>query len=113
MRFVKFCLADAPVLAKAAAEIAAGGAKAQDASAGQKMVQRFFFNGIDSETGRCAVAERIKFTADVLTNVTEAGLAIAQTAETRTQRAENLSIAFCLPPQGLFHRQTIVLFTMP
>src|SRR4029077_16231786 len=84
MRFVKLRLADAPVLTKATAEIAAGGAKAQHAGSGEEMIQGLFFDGIDSEAGGSAVAERIEFTPDVLTDVTEAGLAIAQTTETRT-----------------------------
>ena len=87
MRFVKVRLADAPVLTKATAEIATGGAKAQHAGSGQEMIQGLFFDGINGEAGGCAVAERIKFTADVLTDVAETGLAFAQATETRTQGA--------------------------
>src|SRR5262245_23952593 len=113
MRFVKLRLADAPVLTKAAAEIATGGAKAQHAGSGQKMIQRLFFDGIDGEAGGCAVAERIEFAADVLADVTETGLVFAQATETRTEGAEYPSIVFCLPPESLFHRQTIPLFRLP
>ena len=87
MRFVKLRLADAPVLAKATAEIATGGAKAQHPGPGQKMIQRLFFDGIDSKTGGCAVAERIEFASDILADVAETGLAVAQTTEARTQSA--------------------------
>src|SRR4029434_644022 len=105
MRFVKLRLADAPVLTKAPAEIATGGAKAQHAGSGQEMIQRFFFDGIDGEAGGCAVAERIEFAVNVLTDVAEAGLALAQATETRTEGAEDLPIVFCLPPESLFHTQ--------
>src|SRR4029434_6981760 len=112
MRFVKLRLADAPVLTKAPAEIATGGAKAQHAGSGQEMIQRFFFDGIDGEAGGCAVAERIEFAVDVLADVAEAALALAQATETRTEGAEDLPIVFCLAPESFFHRQTIPLFRM-
>src|SRR5882672_5277764 len=113
MRFVKLRLADAPVLTKATAEIATGGAKAQHAGSGQKMIQGLFFDGIDSKAGGCAVAERIEFTADVLADVTKTSLAVPQAAETRTKGAQNLAIVFRPPPESLFHGQTIPLFRMP
>ena len=87
MRFIKLCLADAPVLAKAAAEIAAGGAKAKHTGPGQEMIQRLFFDGIDGEAGRCAVAERIESATDVLTDVAETSLTVPQATEARTQGA--------------------------
>jgi hypothetical protein len=51
------------------------------------MIQGLFFDGINGEAGGCAVAERKKFTADVLADVAETGLAFAQATETRTQGA--------------------------
>src|SRR5262245_34708382 len=113
MRFVELCLADAPVLTKATAEIATRGAKAQHASSGQKMIQGLFFDGIDSEAGGCAVAEGIEFAADVLADIAKTGLAFAQATEAWTEGTEDLPILFCLPPESLFHGQTIPLFPMP
>ena len=40
-----------PVLAEATAEVASGGAKAQDGGAGQEVIERFFFDGIHGESG--------------------------------------------------------------
>src|SRR5262249_57516632 len=110
MRFVELRLADAPVLTKAATEIATRSTKAQHAGSGQKMIQGLFFDGIDREPGGCAVAEGIEPAADVLTDVAETGLVFAQATEARTQGAQPLPALLRLPPQTLFHRQTIPLF---
>ena len=40
---------DVPVLAKKTAHVAAGGSHAEDARAGKKMIERFFFDGIDGK----------------------------------------------------------------
>src|SRR5262245_6214802 len=113
MRFVELRLADAPVLTKAATEIATRSTKAQHTGPGQKMIQGLFFDGIDREPGGCAVAEGIEFAADVLADVAETGLVFAQATEAWTEGAENLPVVFCLPPESLFHGQTIPLFPMP
>jgi hypothetical protein len=111
LRFIEGRLADAPVLAEAATEIAARGAEAQDAGAGQKMIQRFLFDGIDGKSGGCAVAQGIELAADVLADVAKAGLAVAQTTEARAQGAEDPAIFLSLPPKGLFHMKNYLAFS--
>src|SRR6266545_1510599 len=71
------------------------------------MIQRFFLDRVDGEAGRCAITKRIELAADVLPNVTEAGLALAHAAITRAERAENLSVGFGMPPEGFFHTENI------
>ena len=107
--FIELGFADTPVLAKATTQVAAGGAETEDFTARQEMVQRLFLDRIDGEAGRCAITKGIKFAADVLPNVTEAGLTLAHAAITRAERAENLSVSFSMPPQGFFHTGNIPL----
>jgi catechol 2,3-dioxygenase-like lactoylglutathione lyase family enzyme len=109
---VELGFADAPVLAKAAAEIAARGAEAQDLAAGQKMIQRFFLDGVDRETRGCSIAEGVEFAGDVLANVTETGLSFADAAKARTKGTENLAVVLRLPPQSFLHKQNIPRFSI-
>src|SRR4029434_5163946 len=109
LRLVEFRLADAPVLAETASQIAASGAEAQDFAARQEMIERFFFDGIDGKAGRSSVAERVELAADVLANVAKAGLAFSYPAKARAKRAEYLAVGFGMPPQGFLHRQNIPL----
>jgi hypothetical protein len=73
------------------------------------MIERFFFDGIDGKTGGCAVAERIEYSTDVFPNITETGLALAETTEARAKCAEYLPIRLRMPPEGFFHEENIPL----
>lgn len=107
--FIELGLADAPVLAESATKIAAGGAEAQDFAARQKVIERLFFDGIDGKSGRGSIAERKEFTADVLTNVAKARLAIPNSAKAGAKRAKYLAVSFGMPPKGFSHEQNIAL----
>jgi hypothetical protein len=73
------------------------------------MIERLFFDGIDGETGGCAIAERIENSADVFPNITETSLAVADTTEARAKGAEYLPIGLRMPPEGFFHKENIPL----
>ena len=112
LSFVEFGLTDAPVLAEPAAEIAPGGAEAQNFRSGQKMIQRLFLNRVDGEAGGSAVAKRIEFSADVLADVTEPGLAFAHAAKSRAEGAKNLAVILRLPPKRFFHMKKYPAFAL-
>ncbi|SVC08982.1 uncharacterized protein METZ01_LOCUS261836, partial [marine metagenome] len=62
------------------------------------MVERFFFNGIDAEPGRSAVAGQHDAVIAGLTNETEPSLAVAEFAETGTQIALYATQVNGVPP---------------
>ena len=109
LRLIELGLADAPVLAESATKIAARGAEAQDFAARQKVIERLFFDRIDGKSGRGSIAERKEFTADVLTNVAKARLAIPNSAKARAKRTKYLAVSFGMPPKGFSHEQNIPL----
>ena len=80
--FARF--ADVPVLAKPAAEIAAGCAKGEHAGSGQKMVKWFFFDGIDAEPAAAAIGSQDDLVIQAFSNKAETTLAFVQLAKTRT-----------------------------
>ena len=108
-RLVEFRLADTPVLAEAATQIAARRAKTQNLASWQEMIQRLLLYGIDCKTIRRAVPEGIKRATDVFADVTKPRLPFSDTAQARAEGAKNLAIGRRVPPQGLFHRETIAL----
>src|SRR5262249_17315490 len=97
-------LRNVPVLAKEAAHIASGRAQAEDARAGQEMIQRFFFNGIDLQRSGRAVAQAVQPAAFVHADKAKAGLAGAYSAVARAQEAVNTAIRFRFPPQRFMQR---------
>ena len=67
------------------------------------MVERFFLYGINGETGRFAVTQGIKFSVDILADVTETGLPFPDPAVAWAKGAENAAVFLGLPPNRLFH----------
>src|SRR2546421_12731914 len=78
-----------PVLAKEAAHVATGGSHAEDARAGKKMIERFFFNRIDLQRGGRTVTEAEKLSAPIHADGTETGLAVIDAAKTRAKKTMN------------------------
>src|SRR5438094_7892154 len=103
MGFIEFGLADAPILAEAAAKIAPRRAEAQDSSAGKKMVQGLLLDRINREDGRSSITKRIKLASDILADITEACLPIAHTPEAWAERAEDAPVVSGPRPEGLIH----------
>ena len=80
---------DVPVLAKKAAHVAAGGSHAEDARAGKKMIERFFFDRIDLQRRGRTVTEAEKFSAAIHADKTETGLPVMDAAMTRAKETVN------------------------
>jgi hypothetical protein len=91
---------DVPVLAEEAAHVAAGGAHAEDARAGEEMVERLFFDGVDLECGGRGVAEAVEFAVLIGAYVAETGLAVADVAVARTEVTVDAVVGFGFPPEG-------------
>src|SRR5690242_4675504 len=83
-------LADVPVLAKLAAEVATRGAERQHARPGQEVVQRLLLDRVDREARRPPVARAPEPAAVVLANVAEPRLPFADETVARAERAEQL-----------------------
>jgi hypothetical protein len=77
-------LGNVPVLAEEAAHIAASGAHAEDAGAGQEMIKGLLLNGVDLDSGGSAIAEIEELSILVDTDEAEAGLPVANVAVART-----------------------------
>src|ERR1043166_2229922 len=95
---------DVPVLAEEAAHVAAGGSHAEDAGARQKMVQRFFLDGIDLQNSRRAVTQAVQLSALVDADKTEARLAGVYVAMARTEKAMHTAVGLGFPPAGFVER---------
>src|SRR5437867_13408051 len=109
MGFIEFGLADAPILAEAAAKIAPRRAEAQDSSAGKKMVQGLLLDRINREAGRSSITRRIKLASDILADITEACLSIAHTAKAGAERAKDQPDFFSPAPKYFLHTANIPL----
>src|SRR5438128_7856893 len=75
---------DIPVLTKPASEIASRRAEGEHARSGQKMVQRFFLDRIDTKPAAPAISGQHDPVAQALPNETKTALAIIQFAKSRT-----------------------------
>ena len=95
---------DVPVLAKKAAHVAAGGSHAEDARAGKKMIERFFFDRIDLQRGGRTIAEAEKFSAAIHADKTEAGLPVMDAAMTRAKKTVNAIARLRFPPARFVKR---------
>jgi hypothetical protein len=67
-------------LAETTAEIASCGAKGKDARAGIKMVERFFFDGVDTKPGGPTPTRHHELATTILSNETKTALPIFQPA---------------------------------
>ena len=95
---------DVPVLAEEAAHVAARRAHAENSSARQKMIERFFLDGIDLKGRGRAVTQAVEFAALIDANEAEARLAGIDVAVPRTEVAVDAVVGFGLPPEGLVER---------
>src|SRR5581483_6362032 len=93
-------LADIPVLAELAREIAAGGPERQDGGAGEKMIERFFLDRIDAEAARAAVGGQYDTVVVVRAHETEPALARMQLAIARTDIALDAPVVELVPVFG-------------
>src|SRR5438067_1285256 len=75
---------DVPVLAKPATKIASSRAEREHARPGQKMVQRFLFNWIDTKPAASPVRRQQQSIAQPLPNETKSALPVVQLAKSRT-----------------------------
>ena len=102
-------LADVPVLAEPASEIAAGGAEGQHAGAGMEMVERFLLDGINAEAAAAAISRKRHLVADAPADETEPALALVELAEARAQAALDAAVRQLRPPTpgvvGFGHRR--------
>src|ERR1700741_3144913 len=87
-----------PVLAEEAAHVATGGAHAEDAGTGEKMVQRFFLDGVDLKRSRRAVSQAVKFATFIDADKTEASLPGINVAVAWTKIAVDAAVGFRFPP---------------
>jgi hypothetical protein len=65
------------------------------------MVERLLLHGIHGEPRRASIPELDETPAAVLTEVTKAGLPVAEAAGARAQGAEELPVGLGPPPAGL------------
>ena len=91
---------DVPVLAEEAAHIASGGPHAEYARAGQEMVERLFFDGVNLESGGGSVTDAEESAVLIDANETETGLAGADVAVARAEIAVDATVRFRFPPKG-------------
>src|SRR5207302_2273269 len=101
MNLVAPGLGDVPILAKEAAHIATSRAKRKNLRAGQEMIQRLLFDGINLQSRGRGVAQAIELASLVYANKTEAALPLANVAVPRAQIAVHASVWLRLPPASL------------
>src|SRR5207253_4320539 len=89
---------DVPVLTKPAAEIASRRAERKHARSGQKMVQRFLFNRIDTKSAAPAIRGQYHPIAHPLPDETESALSFIEFAKSRTEPALDTPVRQRLPP---------------
>src|SRR6202043_1923610 len=90
-------LADVPVLAELAGQVAAGGAERQHRGAGQEMVQRLLLDWIDAVAARPAVGLEHDLAALAGAHETEAALPLEQLAGPRAEIALDAPILEAVP----------------
>ncbi len=89
-----------PVLAEEATHVATGGAHAEDARAGEEMVEGLFFDGVDLKSGGRGVAQTEEFAVLIDADETETRLAVADVAVARTEITVDAAVRFGFPPKG-------------
>jgi hypothetical protein len=93
-------LADVPVLAETAGEIAARGAKGEDGRAGQEVAQRLLLDGIDAVTAGAPPAGEKQLVALAGAHEAQAALAVGQPAVARTDVTLQLAALDRVPVPG-------------
>src|SRR5260370_41756549 len=100
MHLIVAGLGNVPVLAEEAAHIAARCAHAEDACAGQEVIQGFLLDGIDLQRGGRAIAQAVELSAFIDANETESRLSRIDVAMARTKIAVRTAVGLRLPPTG-------------
>ena len=72
--------------------------------AGQEMIQRLFFDGIDLQRGGGTVSQAVEAATLVHADEAEAALAFADVAVARAKVAMDAAVGFGFPPAGLVER---------
>jgi hypothetical protein len=93
-----------PVLAEEAAHVASGRAHAEDARAGQEMIEGLFLDGINLQSGGSAVAEAVEFAVAIDADEAKAGLSGMNVAMAGTEIAVDFAAGFGLPPESFVER---------
>src|SRR5690606_22546874 len=93
-------LADIPVLAELARQVAAGRAEGKHGRARQEMVQRLLLDGIDTEPAGASVAGEHHCTVDARAHEAQAALALLHPACPRTQVALDPAVSERMPVAG-------------
>jgi hypothetical protein len=91
-------LAQRPVLAEPAVQVAARSGHRQDVAAGMEVVERLLLDGIEGSGRDAPVVERRHHPAAVRARAAGAGLPLAQPAADRAQVARGLAVGLRAPP---------------
>jgi len=89
---------DVPVLAKAAAQVAAGGSKGKNAGAWIKMIERLLLHGIDAKAAAAPISGQDKTVIDSLAHKTKAALPLMEFTYARADPAFEAPIRKHRPP---------------
>src|SRR5258708_26227786 len=95
---------DIPILAEETTHVAARRPHAEHTCARQKMIQGFFFDGVNLQSGRSSVAEVIELPVLIDADETESRLPGMNVTVPRAQEAMNAPFAFRLPPARFVQR---------
>src|SRR5258708_35936914 len=93
-----------PVLAEETSHVAAGRAHAEDARAGQKMVQRFFFDGINLQRGWGSITKGVELSILIDSDEAESRLPGMDMAVARAEESVHAAVALRLAPSGSVQR---------
>ena len=93
-------LADVPVLAEAATEVAAGRPEGQHRRSRQEVIQRLFLDRIDTETAGAAITGQHDLPVLASPHEAEAALALVQFAQARTQITLDAPVIQSVPVAG-------------
>jgi hypothetical protein len=93
-------LADIPVLAKFAGQIATGGTKGENRGTGQKVIEGFFLDRIDAESARATIGIQYQGTLVVFPDITKSLLPLFDAAISGAEIALNLLIIDAVPVFG-------------
>src|ERR1700722_17472453 len=91
-------LRNVPVLTEKTSHVAARRAHTEHPAARQKVAQWFFFDGINLQRSRRAVAQAIKFAPAIHAYEAKPGLPRMYVAVTRTKEAVHPAARLCFPP---------------
>ena len=104
MHLIAARLRDVPILAEEATHVASRSAEGKNFRARKKMVERFFFDGINLNRGRRCVTEAVKFSALIDADEAEARLPVSDMAVARAEIAMHFAAGVDVPPTGFVKR---------